>query len=44
MGRRLLAIGAVMAAICSLEIFLMIHFGFLEVGEPLMTAVLIYFY
>lgn len=33
MGRRLLAIGAVMVAICSLEIFLMIHFGFWKLGS-----------
>lgn len=33
MGRRLLAIGTVMVAICSLEIFLMIHFGFWRLGS-----------
>ncbi len=33
MGRRLLATGAVIAGICSLEIFLMIHFGFWKLGS-----------
>ena len=33
MGRRLLAIGAVIAVICCLEAFLMLHFGFWELGS-----------
>ena len=33
MGKRLLATGTLMAAICFLEVFLMIHFGFWELGS-----------
>lgn len=33
MGRRLLVIGAVMAAICFLGVFLMIHLGFWKLGS-----------
>ena len=32
-GRRLLAIGAVIAGICCLEAFLMLHFGFWKLGS-----------